>query len=69
LDKRMDPRGKPYYWLYGEAAQPEPGTDSYVVFVEGGISITPLALSLRGVDSSLLDELIQALRVAIEKGL
>ncbi|MEM0226177.1 MAG: 5'/3'-nucleotidase SurE [Thermofilaceae archaeon] len=69
LDKRLDPRGKPYYWLYGEAAQPEPGTDSYVVFVEGGISITPLALSLRGVDASLLDELIQALRSAIEKSL
>lgn len=69
LDKRLDPRGKPYYWLYGEAAPPEMGTDSYVVFIEKGISITPLALSLQGVDASLLDELVYALGDAVRKGL
>lgn len=69
LDRRVDPRGRPYYWLYGEAAVPEPGTDSYVVFMEGGIAVTPLSLSLRSVDASLLSELIESLVEALEKSL
>jgi len=46
LERRLDPRGKPYYWLYGEAVEPEPGTDSYVVFKERGVALTPLSLSM-----------------------
>lgn len=46
LEERIDPRGKPYYWLYGEPVSPEPGTDVYVVHVEKGIAITPLYLDL-----------------------
>lgn len=69
LDKRIDPRGKPYYWLYGEAARPEPGTDSYVVFIEGGIAITPLSLSLEGVSAEALGELVEKLVSALEKDL
>ena len=46
LEKRIDPRGKSYYWLYGEYIEPEPDTDAYVVLVEKGISITPLCLDL-----------------------
>jgi len=46
LDRRVDPRGRPYFWLYGEPVSPEPNTDVYVVHVEGGVAITPLKLDL-----------------------
>jgi len=47
LVKRLDPRGKPYYWIGGEAPTgvEEPGTD-YGVLSEGYISITPIQLDL-----------------------
>jgi len=41
VEERIDPRGKPYYWLKGELRKDlEPGTDAYAVFVEKAISIT-----------------------------
>jgi len=47
LDKRFDPRGRPYYWIGGEAptAIPEEGTD-YGAIAQGYVSITPLQLDL-----------------------
>lgn len=47
LDKRYDPRGRPYYWIGGEAptAIPEEGTD-YGAVAQGFVSITPLQLDL-----------------------
>lgn len=47
LDKRYDPRGRPYYWIGGEAptAIPEEGTD-YGAVAQGYVSITPLQLDL-----------------------
>lgn len=47
LDCRQDPRGKPYYWIGGEAPTsiPEYGTDVGALS-EGFISITPLQLDL-----------------------
>ena len=51
LVKREDPRGVPYYWLYGQPVDPEPGTDVYTLLVEGKITITPL--SLRGLTAPL----------------
>ncbi|MCX7609052.1 MAG: 5'/3'-nucleotidase SurE [Anaerolineales bacterium] len=47
LDKRMDPRGRPYYWIGGEAptGTPEEGTDVGAL-AAGYISITPLQLDL-----------------------
>jgi len=38
-----DPRGNKYYWLYGTMADPEPGTDVYVVHVERNIAVTPIS--------------------------
>jgi len=38
-----DPRGNKYYWLYGTMADPEPGTDVYVVHVEKNIAVTPIS--------------------------
>lgn len=47
LDKRIDPRGKPYYWIGGEAPTgvEEPGTD-FGALRSGYVSITPLQLDL-----------------------
>ena len=47
LDARMDPRGKPYYWIGGEfpLAVDEEGTD-YGALKAGYVSITPLQLDL-----------------------
>jgi 5'-nucleotidase len=47
LDVRSDPRGKPYYWIGGEAPTgvDEPGTD-FGALRAGHVSITPLQLDL-----------------------
>lgn len=47
FDKRLDRRGRPYYWagVRREVEVPEPGTDLGAVF-EKRISITPLHLNL-----------------------
>jgi 5'-nucleotidase len=47
LDARKDPRGRPYYWIGGEAPSgvPEDGSDVGVL-AEGYVSITPLQLDL-----------------------
>jgi 5'-nucleotidase len=47
LDQRLDPRGRPYYWIGGEAPTgvDEPGTD-FGALAEGYVSITPLQLDL-----------------------
>ncbi len=44
--ERRDPRNRPYYWLAFRAVDPEPGSDTYAVDVEGCISITPLSIDL-----------------------
>lgn len=46
VEKREDPRGNPYYWVYGEPITPEPGTDVYTVLVDRDIAITPLSFNL-----------------------
>lgn len=47
LVRRLDPRGKPYYWIGGEAPTgvEEPGTD-YGALLAGYVSITPIQLDL-----------------------
>ena len=47
LDVRKDPRGRPYYWIGGDAptSVPEQGTD-YGALSQGFVSITPLQLDL-----------------------
>ncbi len=47
LDRRVDPRGKPYYWIGGEAPTgvDEAGTD-FGALKAGYVSITPLQLDL-----------------------
>ena len=47
LDERIDPRGRPYYWIGGDAPTgvSEPGTDVGAL-AEGFVSVTPLQLDL-----------------------
>jgi 5'-nucleotidase len=47
LDQRLDPRGRPYYWIGGETPTgiPEDGTDVGAL-CEGYVSLTPLQLDL-----------------------
>jgi 5'-nucleotidase len=47
LDSRIDPRGKPYFWIGGEAPTGvfEDGTD-FGALEDGYVSITPLQLDL-----------------------
>lgn len=46
VERRIDPRGVPYYWLYGKPYEAEKDTDVYVVHVENSICITPLSLNM-----------------------
>lgn len=47
LDKRVDPRGKPYYWAIGDppTAHAEPGTDAEAL-LNKFVSVTPIQLDL-----------------------
>jgi 5'-nucleotidase len=47
IEKREDPRGRPYYWIGGEppTGVPEPGTDFWAL-AQGMVSVTPLQMDL-----------------------
>lgn len=48
LDRRIDPRGRPYFWIAGPGVEPfsEHPEDDYRQLAEGYITITPLTLDL-----------------------
>ena len=47
LDKRIDPRGQPYYWIGGEKPTGVPDNGSDFGAIAGGyVSVTPLQLDL-----------------------
>jgi len=47
LDRRIDPRGRPYYWIGGDAPSGIPENDTDIgALSEGFVSITPLQLDL-----------------------
>lgn len=56
VEKRLDPRGKPYYWINGEPYEfDEPGSDGYELKKEQKTTITPIKIDLTS-DMSLLKE-------------
>ncbi|MCE4626398.1 MAG: 5'/3'-nucleotidase SurE [Desulfurococcales archaeon] len=67
----FDPRGNKYYWMYGTMAEPEPGTDVYVVHVEENIAITPISFHLLTADtlidkhSDYFEDLVRKLKVGM----
>ena len=56
LDRRVDPRGRPYYWIGGDSptAVPDEGTD-FNAIESGFVSITPLHLDMT--DFQVMDSL------------
>ena len=56
LDRRVDPRGVPYYWIGGEhpTGVPDQGTDVGAL-AEGYVSITPLQMDLT--DYRIMDQI------------
>lgn len=47
IDKRIDPRGVPYYWIGFDDAPESPVPESDLAFIESGyITVTPLHLNL-----------------------
>ena len=56
IDKRLDPRGKPYYWIGGEPYEfDEPGSDGYELRKSGKTTVTPLKIDLTGDMNRLKD--------------
>jgi len=51
VERRTDPRGIHYFWLYGKDLEPEQDTDVYVVLKEGNVAVTALTLNLNAVDA------------------
>lgn len=51
VERRTDPRGVHYFWLYGKDLEPEQDTDIYVVLKEGNVAVTALTLNLNAVDA------------------
>jgi len=51
LDRRLDPRNRPYYWIGGQSPTgvPEEGTD-FGALKQGFVSITPLQLDMTAFD-------------------
>jgi 5'-nucleotidase len=44
VEKRLDPRGRPYYWINGPLVEDaEDGTDVHAIR-KGNISVTPITL-------------------------
>lgn len=49
MEKRADPRGRPYYWIGGEPyTSDKKGTDGYELKVSQKTTITPLKIDLTG---------------------
>ena len=56
IEKRLDPRGKPYYWISGEPYESHAsGSDGHTLQKLQKTSITPLKIDLTS-DMSLLKE-------------
>lgn len=54
VQKRLDPRGKPYYWIDGKLYEfNEPGSDGYELRIEQKTTITPIKIDLTSDMNSL----------------
>jgi 5'-nucleotidase len=55
---RKDPRGRPYYWLFGERlSEFPPNSDAEAVLKKRSISITPMVLNMSGPKSEGLERM------------
>ena len=54
VEKRLDPRGKPYYWINGTTYDSDgPGTDNYELRISQKTTVTPLKIDLTSEMGSL----------------
>ena len=61
MEKRLDPRGHPYYWIGGEPyTSDKKGSDGYELKVAQKTTITPLKIDLTG-DLNLLKDYLEIL--------
>ena len=59
MEKRLDPRGQPYYWIGGEPYNcDEKGSDGYELKVSQKTTITPLKIDLTG-DLNVLKDFLE----------
>lgn len=55
IQKRLDPRGRPYYWLDGDPVEDDvPGTDVHTLKIENKATLTPISLDCTS-DLKLMD--------------
>jgi len=65
---RSDPRGRPYYWLWGEKiTEYTEGTDGYAIFNSNAISITPICLSHLSYSIVSLQEIVEKVQELISR--
>ena len=56
VEQRLDPRGKPYYWIDGDLYElNKPGSDGYELKVKQRTTITPIKIDQTG-DMNLIRE-------------
>jgi len=61
---RKDPRGRPYYWLWGERYRTfRRNSDAHAVHTKRAISISPMALGL----SALQNEALEKLKIEVSR--
>jgi 5'-nucleotidase len=66
---RKDPRGRAYYWLFGERlAKFPPGTDAEAVLVGRKVSVTPVVLNLSGPITESLQEMSTRVQKRLAQG-
>ena len=59
MEKRLDPRGQPYYWIGGDPYNcDEKGSDGYELKISQKTTITPLKIDLTG-DLKLLKDFLE----------
>lgn len=54
--RREDPRGVPYYWIWGDSLDIPPKTDAYAVLIKKMISITPITLHFDARESPTIEQ-------------
>lgn len=66
---RKDPRGRAYYWLFGERlAHFPPDTDAEAVLLEKKVSISPMLLNVSGPVTDALEKLRDRVAGRLETG-
>jgi 5'-nucleotidase len=69
FERRLDTRGRPYYWLQPIPLSPKPGTDVHAVVAEGCVSITPLRVDMNAAPPPEGFRGLEALAARIEEKL